>query len=142
MEDTSASVTVDESSITRSRNSRRATNNVIRFDIETYGSGGEGSSDDRESDGFYDEFSPTNKSNKQKDSKKRQRNGGEEPKKKRQKITHKSTPSYPSAASSSHLPSHGRSWTQEEKDKFISGLEIHGRGKWVQIADYIQTRNA
>merc|ERR1712137_254576 len=48
----------------------------------------------------------------------------------------------PSASSSSHLASHGRSWTEEEKELFISGVKLYGRGKWVQIADYIKTRNA
>lgn len=66
-----------------------------------------------------------------------------QPPKKKPKITgNTSISTYPSSASSAHLASHGRSWTEEEKQQFINGVKLYGRGKWVQIAEYIETRNA
>mgnify|MGYP005994214479 CR=1 FL=1 len=68
-----------------------------------------------------------------------EKQSNEQPEKKKRKVSHTV---YPSSASSSHLASHGKPWTEEEGKLFVKALDLFGNGKWVQIAEYVATRNA
>lgn len=35
-----------------------------------------------------------------------------------------------------------KGWSKEEHHRFLIGLQIHGRGKWKAISNYVMTKNA